>query len=317
MKISWRRTVVIVSVVLLTIIILIAIIGHKSKSNTNSHIPANGNYSETSYNTEDGIVTIEDELFDITCGYTFYLSKGNLQLFADIVPTLDGSLMITGREIHMDKELSRGLIKERFSLQTDGTFTNEAGTIIVKYTGYSATFTDNRTDIELPFEGELKLLLSEVGYETNISTSDDSISLGTVNIATRIDDLSENSIDSLIDGVIVDEYSESGSTSEIVVKNNFEDLLVSSNERKVFTITAKFIENASNSGTKYKEINTELEFYAFGAKFPYDSSVCNTVTLQAVYRGNEKHFNGLQMDGEYPCFVINSIRKPTEDEVSN
>jgi hypothetical protein len=113
----------------------------------------------------------------------------------------------------------------------------------------------------------------------------------------------------------VDEYS-SDSTPDNFVGVKFNDYLIPENEQKDYTITAKYIESTTNSGVKYQELYSGTYFYVFGNEFPYDSNTCDTVTITATYRGNELRFNGLSMDNTYPCFVIKSIRKPNENEIS-
>jgi hypothetical protein len=124
--------------------------------------------------------------------------------------------------------------------------------------------------------------------------------------------VSENDLSSFNkDDINIDELSDDTGNKN----NDFSKDLIPANERKSMTITAKYIESTSNSGTKYIDIQTGIEFYAFGRKFPYDPKECNTVTITGVYRGNEKNFNGLHMDDKYPCFVISNIRKPNASEV--
>jgi hypothetical protein len=178
----------------------------------------------------------------------------------------------------------------------------------IEYKGKYAVFTDRRTTVSLPFTGELVLVMGEDIDPSYIESA------SVDNIATPISENGEDTAttNTSVGEVKVDEYSESSSSTSV---RNFNDILTPSNERQTFNITAKFVSSASNSGTKYQEIHTGTYFYAFGQSFPYDSNECDTVTISAVYRGNEKHFNGLEMGDEYPCFVINSIRKPSEEEV--
>lgn len=280
------------------------------------------NFHETSYSTSNGeTVLIQDTEYEVKPGTTFYLDKGNLKLFLDVVPSKDGTtLTVTGREFHMDKELLDGAISGVFTLNmTTKQYENSNKDIFIEnYTGISLDIIDYRS-VSLKFSGTLNLISSIAGYDNQNNVPVDASNMASVNIATAVPDTQVSEADiptKLADGdIIVNEYNENGNTSGIIADIDFEDSLIASNERKKFTITAKYIKSASNSGTLYKEIHSGKEFYAFGSKFPYNESECNTVTIIATYRGNEKHFNGLEMGDIYPCFVIDSIRKPTASEV--
>lgn len=287
-----------------------------SKDTPTEEVSTEAIETEKGYIVENNqTVIVDSTLYDVTCGYTFYEDKGNMKLYADIVPTtMSGSLMVTATEFHMGKEMPNGKIKEQFNMREDGLYVNSSGTVTINYTGLSATFEDNRKGVELPFDGTLQLLLSEANTNYNF----DALNSVSLNMSNNTEEAStESSVgETKINGEepVVEKVdpTEETKTETSLPSNDFTALCVPENERKEFTITAKFVESCSNSGTKYVEANTGTVFYAFGQSYPYDEST-DTVTLTAIYRGNEEHFNGLQMGGRYPCFVINSISKSSEN----
>jgi hypothetical protein len=288
-----------------------------SKDTSTEEVSTEAIETEKGYIVENNqTVIVDTTLYDVTCGYTFYEDKGNMKLYADIVPTtMSGSLMVTATEFHMGKEMPNGKIKEQFNMREDGLYVNSSGTVTINYTGLSATFEDNRKGVELPFNGTLQLLLSEANTNYNFDALN-SVSLNNMNNSTETASTESSVGETKINGEepVVEKVdpTEETKTETSLPSNDFTALCVPSNERKEFTITAKFVESCSNSGTKYVEANTGTVFYAFGQSYPYDGST-DTVTITAIYRGNEEHFNGLQMGGRYPCFVINSISKSSEN----
>lgn len=271
-------------------------------------------------------VTLEDSHYAVRPGYTFYLDKGSMKLFADITPMDEGKVLnISGKEYHdeqgYDVEMTDAKINDTFTLDLDtGEYTNNNEDIVIKYDGLTATFTDNRHSVALKFSGTLELIRSiATDGDSDISALNPA-DIVSYNVATEVPNqqVSVGDLDKLksttTGDLITDEYYEgaypkAGTTT-------FESDLTPANERSKMTITAKFIESTSNSGTKYQEVNSGIYFYAFGQKYPYNPSECNVVTLTGIYRGNEQHFNGLQMDNKYPCFVIDSIRKVIADEIN-
>lgn len=272
-------------------------------------------------------VVLGDSKYTVRPGYTFYTDKGSMKLFVDITPADEGKVLrITGKEYHneqgYDVEMTDAAIDDTFILDlTTGEYVNTNQDMTVKYDGLTATFTDTRR-VALKFSGTLELIRSiytDGDSDANQLNPSDIVSY---NAATEIppQQVSSGDIDKFklssetVGELKTDEYYTgpypSSGTSE------FASQLTPSNERKKITITAKYIQSTSNSGTKFQEIHSGIYFYAFGQAYPYDPSQCNVITLTAMYRGNEQHFNGLQMDGEYPCFVIDSIRKVTADEIN-
>ena len=242
------------------------------------------------------------QLYVITPGYTYYVDKGAMKLYADIIPMSTEKIFIIGKEFHNDNEMDDAFIKEAFVKQEDGTYANADNTMIVNYYDTTATFKDKRP-VALQFSGTLNLVLEDENVEDNVSEE------YVNNIVTEIQE------EVSVEGVVVDEYSTESTPSNFVSVNLY-NYLTPDYEKSEMVITAKYIESATNSGTKYQDIYTGTYFYAFGSEFPYESSTCNTVTITGIYRGNEQHFNGLEMDGKYPCFVISNIRKPNKNEVS-
>lgn len=326
------KTLLISNIVCMVLILILVIILCVSCSNTTKKIADDSKseqiskrfFTETFKTASGNTVIIENSMYTVRPGYTFFVDKGNLKLYADINPQDEGKkLVVNGKQFHMDKEMTDAAINDVFTLDFDlGEYVNSSGDIFIKYTGTGATIIDRRSHVALKFSGDLQLISSVVNTEngdtiddgtiSNIDVLDSSLS---INVATEVENPAENAKPDILEGVVVDEYSDSENYNGTYVYDSLDEYLNSSYEKKKLCITAKYIESTSNSGTKYKDIHTGIEFYAFGAKYPYDSAVCNTVTITGTYRGNEKHFNGLQMGDEYPCFVIDSIRKPTTSEV--
>jgi hypothetical protein len=329
--------VILLIIVLICITVMMKSCERQVEESNNIHSEISENFENTdtdiSYNMSNGeTVMIDNSDYIIKPGKTFYLNKGNLVLFLDVTPTEGGTVFsATGKEYHIGKEMTDAAINTIFTMDmTDYKYYNPDKTICIdKYDGLSVDIRDNR-NVALKFTGVLNLISSVAGVSSdtsvdtstmiNQSTSTD-ISLATEVPSTQIGEsdiqLPSTAVTTTtVSDIIVDEYTESADRdTEIVSGKLLGDYLNSSYERKTFTITAKYIESCSNSGTKYVDVNTGIEFYAFGEKYPYDKSICNTVTLNVVYRGNEHKFNGLEMGDEYPCFVINNIRKPTHSEV--
>lgn len=252
--------------------------------------------------------TDKETLYNILPGYTYYEDKGSMKLYADIIPT-DNNLMIIGVQYHQENFKNNLMpdanIKEVFYLQEDGSYRNKDNTITVHLKDDIAEFKDIRKTVSLPYNGTLKLIPAPIEYNkvSNIESgelfNDDNIIVN-----SKVEDVK---IDSLDNSTTPDNY---------ISGKDFIKHLTSDNERKDFTFTAKYIESTEYSGVKYQEINTGTYLYTFGAGFPYDSKVCNTVTITATYRGYNKRFNGLSMDDSYPCFVTISIRKPNKQEAN-
>ena len=270
-------------------------------------------------------IILEDSDYVVRPGYTFYVDKGNMKLFADITPMDEGKVLsITAKEYHneqgYDVEMTDAAINDAFTLDLNtGEYYNTNNDMALKYDGLSATFTDKR-NVALKFSGTLQLIRSiATDGNSDISALNPS-DIVSYNVATEVpsEQISSDGLDSLKSSLtgdlITDEYYEGAYPK--AGTSTFESDLTPANERSKMTITAKFIESTSNSGTKYQEVNSGILFYAFGQKYPYDPSNCNVVTMTAIYRGTEQHFNGLQMDNKYPCFVIDSIRKVTADELN-
>lgn len=311
MKKSTAIKILIVSnLVLMLIIIVMAVVWVISSVNkTLSEPDTKSEEIKANFHTEQHTlangenVTVENEEYNVRPGYTYFLDKGNMKLYADITPSVDGKILtVSGCEYHMDKLMSDASINAKFVLDlSSGTYNTAENISITHYDGMNATFEDHR-NVALKFDGTLSMITDGIPQgATPLST----------NIATAISGNEESvNINSPVSGIVVDEYSDGASQSE-----SLDTICTPANEKKTVYITAKFIESATCSGTKYVDIKSGKEFYTFGAKFPYNSNECNTVTIKAVYRGNEKKFNGLTMDDTYPCFVTSSIRKPTKGEV--
>lgn len=267
--------------------------------------------SSTIASTEEFIHKSEDKesLYDILPGYTYYEDKGSMKLFADIIPTENNNLLIMGVQYHQanfkDNLMSDASIKELFYLQEDGSYKNEDNTITVHLKDDTAEFKDIRKTVSLPYNGTLKLIPAPIEYN-KVSNIESGELFNDDNII----------VNSKVENVKVDSLDNSTTPDNYISGKDFIKHLTSDNERKDFTFTAKYIESTEYSGVKYQEINTGTYLYTFGAGFPYDSKVCNTVTITATYRGYNKRFNGLSMEDSYPCFVTISIRKPNKQEVN-
>lgn len=333
-------TMLVFNVILLIIVLICITVMMKScerQVEDDTHAKIAENFEEEQpviYNMSNGdTVVLDHSDYTVKPGKTFYLDKGNLVLFLDVTPSEGGTVLTaTGKQYHMGKEMIDAAINTVFTMDmTDYKYYNPDKSICIeKYDGISVDINDNR-NVALKFSGVLNLISSVSGGTSDVSVDTNTMATDStdINIATEVPSTqigesdiqlpttedSEN-ITLPVSGIVVDEYTESAERdTDIVSGKMLGDYLNSSYERKTFTITAVYLESCSNSGTKYKDINTGIEFYAFGEKYPYDKGVCNCVTLNVVYRGNEHKFNGLEMGDEYPCFVINNIRKPTLSEV--
>jgi hypothetical protein len=245
----------------------------------------------------------EKPLYNITPGYTYYTDKGNIKLYADIIPMDNGNIFVIGEEFYNDSysdtHMEDASIKEELHCQENNIYMNSDNNLIVTLSDNYAVFTDNRP-VSLPFNGKLDKI--DIPVETSDISEDETNAEVDTNKVTDIK---------------VDEYSENSTAQGIYVGKDFEKFLDPNYEKKDLSITAKYIETDSNNGVKYQDIYSGKYFYVFGGGYNYDSSVCNTVTITGTYRGIEKRFNGLEMDDKYPCFVIKSMRKPTKEEVGS
>lgn len=267
-------------------------------------------------------VFIADSNYNIRPGYTFVLDKSTMKLYADITSINNGEILsVYGKEFHMENEMADACINDMFTRGIDGIYYNTDRTITIEnYDGIHATFKDYRTTVALPFNGKLTLIPSNKETKAkNIIIQDEpkeeeSVSEDTIEVSENEIEEDEN-VDTE-DDVIVDEYySDIVNYSGTYVGHKFKDFINPNYEQNDLVITAKYIDTTEYNGLIFEDIHSNIRFYVFGSAYPYDSSTCNTVTITATYRGTESHFNGLYMDGSYPCFVIKNMRKPALVEV--
>jgi hypothetical protein len=107
--------------------------------------------------TETSKTKMEKPLYVITPGYTYYVDKGQIKLYADVIPMSANKLFIIGELFHEEKSLDDSYIKESFSKQEDGTYTNYNNDIIVTYGDNTVTIEDKRR-VPLQFDGSLELV---------------------------------------------------------------------------------------------------------------------------------------------------------------
>lgn len=299
-----RKTqIAIIAIESISILVLGIFLVYIVTSTVNNMVDMSNKTPKVTVESKDTVKTkkVEKPLYITVPGYTYYTDKGKIKLYADVIPMSPNKLFVIGQLFHEEKPLDDAYIKESFSKQEDGTYANANKDITIIYGDTSISIEDQR-GVSLQFDGTLKLV-EEIKNKSEDISGD--------YVEEIVEEIkAENNLD-----IKVDEYSIE-TTPENFVSTKFNDYLMPENEQKDYTITAKYIESTTNSGVKYQELYSGTYFYTFGNGFPYDKNSCDTVTITATYRGNESRFNGLSMDNKYPCFVIKSIRKPNENEVS-
>ena len=240
------------------------------------------NKKNTSINTtddiSDDIIVIKESgpIFNVKSGITYILDKGNLQLYADIIPINENKIYVNGEAYHLENKIYDMYIKEYLYKQENGVYANTSNNIEVVLQDSSAIFYDHREDT-FPFNGTLTVM-GEL-EEPDIQLAEES-------------EDTENEEENIEEGVTVPD-------KELL------SFLIPEHERKEISLDAMFISNTDCNGMEFITKNG-FKFYVFGGQGTFDRK--QLVHLDLIYRGQNPRYNGLDFGGsnEY-CFNLKSM----------
>lgn len=231
--------------------------------------------------------------FQITPGVTYVKDNGTLELYADLVHTVDGKLYVYAAAFHAGKLAPSMTIQELFTPNGNSTYKNESNTINLTFSSdmLTCTFTDKRSNVLLQFSGDLH------------ATTPPAINLSSDNIQSEIEKGESEELPAGFVLPVDGEYSIISSDEEF---RNFTSN--SSSERVKVRMLGTFVRNIDSNGMEF-HTPAGTTFYVFGGQYSGDSK---TLQLDMIYRGQNPRFNGHDFNGTSEhCFVLDKLTQIT------